>query len=132
MLPAIGSGDSISVHLVDLADVQPGEVVAFVRDRHIVVHRFVRRTLGVDGVRIVTRGDACFHNDLPVSRDEFLGVVARVAHVGQDRPRNLAPAALRGLARLIRRPGPAHRLARRALASVAKGIALTHAFRNAP
>jgi len=125
MLPAIRSGDSISVHPMNLADVRPPEVVVFVRNRQFVVHRLVRRTFGVHGMAIVTRGDARLHDDLPVSQDEFLGVVARVAHVSRDRSRKWAPAARRGLARLIRRPEFALGLAHRALAFLARGIART-------
>jgi len=125
MQPSIWSGDSISVYHVNLADIQPGAVVVFVRNRHFVVHRFVRRTLGAVGDMIVTRGDACLHDDLPVSQDEFLGVVARAARVGKNRSRKRAPAAFCGVARFVRRLDLARGFAHRALASLAREIART-------
>lgn len=132
MLPAMWAGDSISVRPMNLADVRPGEVVVFVRDRQFVVHRCVHRTSDAVGVTIVTRGDACLHDDLPLSQDEFLGVVSRVARVVQDRSQAWGPAPLRRMARLIWRPDLARGLVRRILAFVARGTVPHHGLRNTP
>jgi hypothetical protein len=131
MLPALWSGDSVSVRPANLTDIQLGELVVFVRNRHFVVHRFVRHASGADGVGIVTRGDACLHDDLPVSWHEFLGVVDCVSHVGRDRSWPLAASPYRSVARLIGGHGLTHGLVRRAFAFLARGTVATHALRNA-
>lgn len=99
MTPALRSGDMVSVHRANLADVLPGEVVVFIRKGHLVAHRVVRRAVSDNGVVVVTRGDSCRHDDLPVSQDDFLGVVGRDAHVGQQHWLKWALAVFRGLAR---------------------------------
>ena len=85
MLPALWSGDMVSVRPAALADVRLGDVAVFVRNRHFVVHRVVRRTVGRDGVAIITRGDTQRHDDPPVDASELLGVVAAVHRFGTSR-----------------------------------------------
>ena len=104
MLPALWSGDSVSVHHASLADVRPGEVVVFARNGHLVTHRVVSRTSGADGVVIVTRGDAQRADDTPVGASEMLGVVTGFHRFGADRPmRRQPPLMARSLAWMIQR-----------------------------
>jgi hypothetical protein len=130
MLPALWSGDSVSVQRANLGDVRPGEVVVYARNRQFVAHRYVRRMLGVDDVMMVTRGDACLEDDMPVSPEEFLGVVACVARVGSERSWKSIGKAFRGPIRLIRSSDLARGLVRRALGLLARGIVVTLALRH--
>src|SRR5438552_14212381 len=58
MLPALWPGESVAVRPVQFSDVRPGDLAVFVRNRHLVVHRVVRRSVGIRGAEVVTRGDA--------------------------------------------------------------------------
>jgi hypothetical protein len=86
MLPALWSGDRVSVVPAAFADIRPGDVAVFVRNRHFVVHRVVRRFMAADGPVIITRGDAQRRDDPPVNASELLGVVAAVNRLGTLRP----------------------------------------------
>ena len=99
MTPALRCGDTVSVQRANLADVLPGKMVVFICEHQLVAHRVVSRTIGDGGVVVVTRGDACRHDDLPVSQDDFLGVVGRGSRTGQHRWSKWALAVLRRLAR---------------------------------
>ena len=103
MLPALWSGDCISVRPAVLADVRPGDVAVFVRNRHLVVHRVVRRSEGAGAGTVVTRGDAQRHDDPPIEEFELLGVAEAVHRFGKQRPlRRRMPAIARGVAWLVR------------------------------
>jgi signal peptidase I len=104
MLPTLWSGDSVSVRPATLADVRPGDIAVFLRNRHLVAHRVVRREVGRTGVSIVTRGDAQRMDDPPIQACEMLGVVSAVHRWGGDWPvRRRSPALARGLAWMIQR-----------------------------
>ena len=88
MEPALEVGDLALVRLGVPADLPVGSVVAFRLNSTIVVHRLV----GVEGERLVTKGDANPEPDpFPVYRRSLLGVVVgRIPRVG------LLALALRG------------------------------------
>lgn len=83
MEPAIPRGSALRIDLGRPAPYSVGEVVAFVQDSGICVHRV--SYLG-DGKRradfLITQGDACFYPDPPVSMRQVLGPV--VAYRGRD------------------------------------------------
>jgi signal peptidase I len=104
MLPALWSGDAVSVVAANPADVGAGDVVAFARNGHLVVHRVVRRASGSGRAAIVTRGDTRLDEDPPVDASELLGVVTAVHRFGADRPVDRRPPALaRAVAWTVRR-----------------------------
>jgi len=88
MEPTLEIGDLVLVRLGVPVDLPVGSVVAFRLNSTIVVHRLV----GVEGERLVTKGDANPEPDpFPVYRRSLLGVVVgRVPKVG------LLALALRG------------------------------------
>jgi hypothetical protein len=104
MLPTLWSGDCVSVRAAVLADLRPGDVAVFVRNRHLVVHRVIRRTEGAGTWTVVTRGDAQCHDDPPIEESELLGVAEAVHRFGKRRPlRRRMPAFARGVAWSVRR-----------------------------
>jgi signal peptidase I len=104
MMPALWSGDSVSVHRANFDDVAPGEVVVFERNRYLVAHRVVRRIANPHGVLLVTRGDAQPDDDAPLDAAEFLGVVKSVRRGGASRALVREPSHLaRSVAWVVRR-----------------------------
>jgi signal peptidase I len=111
MLPALWSGDTVSIHPVKLADVVAGQVVVFARNRHFVCHRVVRCIANGNHVRLVTRGDAQPEDDPPVEPEEFLGVVKAVHRAGAERSLHCErPLAAHGMAWLVRHSSGVRRL----------------------
>jgi len=104
MLPALWPGESVAVRPIEFSAIRTGDLAVFVRNRHLVVHRVVRRIVGATGIGIITRGDAQFHDDPPFGESELLGVVATVHRFGASRcvPRRL-PLLARGVAWTIQR-----------------------------
>ena len=78
MAPAVLPGDLVSIHRASLDEISPGEIVAFLRDGRLFVHRVVgRRDTEIadnpKGSLLITRGDRLSHDDPPVWPAEFLG-----------------------------------------------------------
>jgi|SRR5579862_1535671 len=83
MVPSILPGDLVCVHRASLRDISSGEVVMFVRNERLFVHRVVDRQLMAysDSPRescLITRGDRLLQNDPPVSSLELLGRVVSI------------------------------------------------------
>jgi hypothetical protein len=76
MSPTIRPGSKILIRC-DETLIVPGAIVAFRRDKGMVVHRFVEYAGAVDGpgVQIVCRGDANGYNDPPIPISDVVGVV---------------------------------------------------------
>ena len=85
MLPIVWPGDILTVSTHDAAKALPGDIVLFHRGDKLVAHRVIERTIGPNGIRWVTRGDAVGDNDAPVSSEELLGRVTAVER-GSRRP----------------------------------------------
>jgi len=88
MAPAIHPGDLISVERVSLAEVSPGEIVVFLREGRLIVHRVAAKSESRDEPFLVTRGDRMRRNDAPVTGPELVG---RVMHLERGRTRVSAP-----------------------------------------
>ena len=78
MLPAVWPGDILSVRSHDAVEALPGDIVLFGREGRLVAHRVVERTLCLDRIQWVTRGDSVGGNDAPVSSHELLGRVMAI------------------------------------------------------
>jgi len=85
MAPSILPGDLISVQRAGLREISPGEIVLFLQQGRLFVHRVVRSVdtppepFAAQGEPcLITRGDRLGHNDPPVSSSEFLGRVTSV------------------------------------------------------
>lgn len=74
---AIPAGSRIRIVFVDAHSYRPGQVIAFLTERRMCVHRIVYRGRR-RGTRnwLITRGDRCVFPDPPVDVDAVLGPIA--------------------------------------------------------
>jgi signal peptidase I len=80
MLPTLRPGDEIELRSTLAAEIRCGDIVAFRQGERLFVHRVIGR----DRDRLLTRGDALRHADVPVSSDQLLGVVVSVLRKGEQ------------------------------------------------
>lgn len=81
MEPALPRGATLRISLGRAAHYRVGEVVAFVQDSGICVHRVACLGRGQRARDyIVTQGDACFYPDPPISTRHVLGPVTEFRH----------------------------------------------------
>jgi signal peptidase I len=78
MVPSVLPGDLISVQRADLSEISPGEIVLYLRNERLFVHRVVARSGDQDNPRLITRGDRLTYDDPVVSSSEFLGRVTSI------------------------------------------------------
>jgi len=100
MLPLIRAGDRLRIRCGEPSDLQPGQIVLFLRDGDAVVHRLVEIDPS-STLPFYEQGDAVTRGSW-ISRDAVIGVLVAI----NDQPVPLAPAAARILARLERRMLP--------------------------
>jgi signal peptidase I len=83
MVPSILPGDLVSIHRASLNDISPGEVVLYLREGRLFVHRVVDRKVAPTAGNpeescLITRGDRLRHDDPPISSTELLGRVVSI------------------------------------------------------
>lgn len=79
MTPLVRAGDRLRLAPIDRAHVHPGDVVAYRRGPHLIVHR----VLACDAAGVVTKGDALPSRDEPVPWHAVVGrVVTLTAGAG--------------------------------------------------
>ena len=78
MVPSVLPGDLISVQRAKLSEISLGEIVVYLRDDRLFVHRVVARAGDRDDPQLITRGDRLTYNDPSVSSSEFLGRVTSI------------------------------------------------------
>ena len=78
MVPSVLPGDLISVQRANLSEISPGEIILYLRDDRLFVHRVVARAGDEDNPRLITRGDRLTYNDPLVSSSELLGRVTSI------------------------------------------------------
>ena len=84
MWPTIKPGTSISISRVELSELQPGDLIAFTRAEHFVVHRI--EEIQYNGViKIFTRGDANLRKDEPITEENFCGKVIGINILDQTK-----------------------------------------------
>ena len=77
---ALPSGSRIRIALTGGEHHELGQVIAFLSDGHVVVHRIVHRCAsGRSAGHVLTRGDATLVPDPPVAYAHILGPVSRAA-----------------------------------------------------
>lgn len=104
MLPALWPGEKVWVEQASVDELRKGNVIVFVRDHQLVVHRVVAVAETTAGSTLVTRGDAQLDDDVPVEPRDVVGVVRAVRRFGAARPLPGKPSpAARALAGLVRR-----------------------------
>jgi hypothetical protein len=82
MLPTLWPGDLLTVRAVGPEQVEPGEIVLYMRQDRFFVHRVVSKDLTREGAPLVTRGDCMSENDPRIGRSELLGKVTEVERSG--------------------------------------------------
>jgi signal peptidase I len=106
MVPSILPGDLVTIRRASLNSISPGEVVLFLREERLFVHRVVaRRTAGSSNNPeqscLITRGDRLRRDDLPVSSADLLGRVVCVER-GNRKIQLLPTTSNRLMVRLLR------------------------------
>jgi signal peptidase I len=106
MVPSILPGDLILIHQASLQEVSPGEVILFLQNKRLVIHRVVDRKVAAlagspEEPCLITRGDRVRQDDPPVSSSELLG---RVVSIERDNRKVKLPAlgSNQPIARLLR------------------------------
>ena len=82
MLPTLWPGDVLTVRSVRPEQLEPGEIVLYMRQDRFFIHRIVSKNLTQDEGRLVTRGDSMSENDPPIERSELLGKIIEVRRSG--------------------------------------------------
>jgi signal peptidase I len=82
MLPTLWPGDVLTVQSILPEQVEPGEIVLYMRQDRFFIHRIVSRDVTRDKAFLVTRGDCMFEDDPPVGRSELLGRIVEVRRAG--------------------------------------------------
>jgi signal peptidase I len=82
MLPTLWPGDVLTVQSVRPEQVEPGEIVLYMRHDRFFIHRIVSTDPRRDKACLVTRGDCMFEDDPPVDRSELLGKIVEVRRAG--------------------------------------------------
>lgn len=78
MVPAIQPGDVLSIQPVDPKEVSLGDIVVYVREQILVVHRIVRTSAASTEQYLVTRGDRLLRDDPPILPGDLIGRVASI------------------------------------------------------
>jgi hypothetical protein len=106
MAPAVLPGDLVSIQRAALDETFPGEIVAFLRDGRLFVHRVIgRKAAGcadvASGSLLITLGDRLRQDDPAVSPAEFLGRVVSLerGNVAIEMPVHKSHRLIAGLLR---------------------------------
>ena len=99
---AVPAGSRIRIAFVDPRSYHAGQVVAFLTDGRICVHRIVYRgRWRASKESLITRGDRCMVPDFPVDVESVLGPVAEFSHEGAVWTSPGRPERRRAFVRLI-------------------------------
>ena len=82
MLPSLWPGDLLTIESHESEQVEPGEIVLYMRGGRFFIHRVVGRGLDAKGTFLITRGDCMAENDPPVSSSELLGRITEIQRAG--------------------------------------------------
>lgn len=82
MLPTLWPGDLVTIQSQDFEQVEPGEIVLFLREGRFFLHRAVKKSGVGKAVFLLTRGDSMPQNDPPVQPGELLGRVTGIRRGG--------------------------------------------------
>jgi hypothetical protein len=119
MLPTVWPGDVLMIDRAGGDEVSEGDIVLFLRDRRLFVHRVVAKdALQPDSpgskcvaAYVATRGDSMSTADLPVAKSDLLGRVSSILHRGKwIAPRKSMGLPARAVAALLRRSDLAARV----------------------
>ncbi len=77
MMPLIKFSDRISIRFVDPEEIRRGDVFAFLRDKSVVIHRFIKKRRRENVWWFCEKGDNCM-NETWINERAFLGKVEMV------------------------------------------------------
>jgi signal peptidase I len=97
MLPSLWSGDLLLIERHDFARISTGDIVLYIRQGRLFVHRVVSAADESGREQLVTQGDALRAPDPPVTSAELLGKVSLVFRGGKW----IAPRPRRSLGALL-------------------------------
>jgi hypothetical protein len=78
MLPTLWPGDILTAQSFRPEEVEPGEIVLYMRQDRFFIHRVVSKNASRDEAFLITRGDCMSENDPPVGKRELLGRITEV------------------------------------------------------
>ena len=84
MWPTIHPGTSISISRVEFSELPPGDLIAFTRAEHFVVHRIVEIERN-GSYTIFTKGDANLRRDEAITKANFCGKVIGINTLDQSK-----------------------------------------------
>lgn len=76
MIPTIWPGETVEISPISIEDVIVGDLIAFQRIHHIVVHRVIRKQNAESYFLLKSQGDSNLKEDEPITTDIFLGKVS--------------------------------------------------------
>jgi signal peptidase I len=82
MLPSLWPGDLLTVQSRRPEQVEPGELLLYMRQRRFFVHRVVSKRRVGNEVVLVARGDCMPQDDPPVQSGEVLGKITEIQRAG--------------------------------------------------
>ena len=113
MLPTLYPGDILTIKRQALSEIQPGDVVLYVRDARFFIHRNLRFVQRGSEKALLTRGDSMPHADEPVTVSELLGKVISIGDGADAKPVPSCTAWRRALGLVLAHSGRLRSLALR-------------------
>ena len=77
MLPLIEEGSEVTIQYTPPKDIKVGDIVAFMRSAHIVIHRVIRKYTFNGKVYFIEKGDNTF-DSTAISEDVIIGKVIQI------------------------------------------------------
>jgi len=90
MYPYLKDGDMATIEPFDLEKLEIGSVVVFRRNNRWFAHRLLKKEDGY----LLTKGDAVFRKDPPVSHCDYLGLVIGIERNGKNKD-TTSPSSVR-------------------------------------
>ena len=83
MRPLVHQGDEVMVERISSADLRCGDMVTLWNGKGYWTHRFLGWRMRGNTRVLITKGDACYTADPPVSPDQVIGKVAALQRKGR-------------------------------------------------
>lgn len=78
MFPLLTTNNKIELIKCDPAGLKNGDIIVYKNNGKLIAHRLMRKIRGKDGYLFVTKGDAFFSYDRPISSDAVMGRVIKI------------------------------------------------------
>ena len=84
MLPTLWPGDFLTVQSRSAEQIEPGEIILYMREGRFFVHRVKSKSVAGDEIFLIVRGDCMPDDDPPVRSSEVLGKIVGVQRAGSS------------------------------------------------